>query len=203
MYSERFSGFVRSGSLPISCYSLSCMSIACVLCTLNDISWYCVLHVFEYFLTYIVSKFQFTSELCLTSQSYSKNMSVLFMFITTTSIFYLCLLISISSDTNHLTFPFLVLFILKTSNIISAGFILIFLLLTSCLLIPICVHLESTSACNYSFFLFCVLTFVCTFSSLSLLSIRYIGPLYCAYSGPSPKSFCLSFSSLSNLSCIL
>jgi len=169
MYSERFSRFVRSGSLPISCYSLSCMSIACVLCILNDISWYCVVHILGYFVNYIVPKFQFTSELCLTSQSYSKNMSVLFKSITTTSICSLYLLISISSGTNHLAFPFLVLSILKTSNIISVGFILMFLFLTSFLLIPMCVHLESTSACNHSFFLFCVLTFVCTFSSLSLL----------------------------------
>ena len=168
MYSERSFRFVKSSSLPISCCSLSCMSIAYALHILNDISWCYILHVFGYLINYIVHKFQFTSKLYLTSQSYSKNMSMIFKSVTTVLICSLCPLISISSGMNHMTSPFLVPSTLKTSNTISAGLVLIFSPLTSCLSISIYIYLESTSAYNYSSFSFYVLTFICTFSSLYL-----------------------------------
>ena len=168
MYSERSSGFVRSSSLPISCYSLSCISIAYALLVLNVMFWWSVQHVFGHLVNHIVPIFQFTSRLYLTNQSYPKNMSVLFRLVTAASIFFLCLLISTSSGTNHVTSPFLVLFVLKTLNTISADFVWICSFLTSCLLIFMYMHLESTSTCSHNFFFVCVFTFACILSSLSL-----------------------------------
>jgi len=133
------------------------MSITCAIYILNNISWFCVLHIFRYLIKYIVPEFQFASRLCLTSQSYSKNMFIPFKSITTILICSLYLLISTLSGINHVTSLFLVLSSLKTSNAISTGFVLIFSSLTSYLLILICMYPESTSACNHSFFLFCIL----------------------------------------------
>ena len=113
--------------------------------------------------------FQFTSGLCLTNQSYPRNMSMLFKFITIVSICFLCSLILTSNSVNLVTSPFLVLSTLKTLNDLSIGSILIFSSFTSYLLIPVWVHPEFTSACNCSFFLFAILMLVYTSNSLSLL----------------------------------
>ena len=171
MYSRKFSEFVRSGSLPISCCLLFYMSITCAIYILNNISWYCVLHIFRYFINCIISEFQFTSRLCLTSQSYFENMSMLFKSITTISICSLYPLISTSSGINHVTSLFLVPSALKNSNTISTGFILIFSSLTSHSLILICMYPEFTSTCNCSFFLFCVLIL---FTHLALFLCYFI-----------------------------
>ena len=132
-------------------------------------SWYCILHVFEYLINYIVPIFQFTSRLCLTNQSYSRNMFMLFKLVTATLICSLCLLISTSSGTNHITFLFLVLSALKTSNTMSTSFILIHSSLSNCLLISIYIHLEFTNIYSYNSFSVYIFTFACIFSSLSLL----------------------------------
>jgi len=78
IYSGRFSEFVRSNSLPISCCLLSYISVTYTLHILNDISWCYILYIFGYLINYIVPKFQFTSGLCLTSQLYPKNIFILF-----------------------------------------------------------------------------------------------------------------------------
>ena len=169
MYSGRYSRFVRSGSLPISCYSLSYFSVACALLVLNVIFWCLVLYIFRYLINHIVSLSQFTSGLCLTNQLCFKNMSVLFKSITTILIYFLCPLILILSSINLVTSLFLISSTLNTSNEISTGFVLILSSLTNCSLIPIWVYLESTSAWSYNSFLFFVLIFACMFSSLSLL----------------------------------
>ena len=152
--------------MPISCYPLSCISIAYALLVLNIISWYCVLHVFGHLINHI---FQFTSELCLTNQSCSRNMFVPFKSVTTMSICSLCLLISTLSSTNHVNSLFFVPFVLKTSNTMSASFVLICSSLTNCLLISIYVYLESTSICSCNYFPVYIFTFDFIFSSLSLL----------------------------------
>ena len=74
------------------------------------------------------------------------------------------------SSTNCVTSPFLVLFVLKISNDLSIGFILIFSSFTSCLSILVWIQPKSISAFSYSSFLLDVLTFVYTFSFLSLSS---------------------------------
>ena len=117
--------------------------------------------------------FQFTSGLCLTNQLYLRNMSMLFKSVTAISICSICLLIFSSSSTNLVTFPFLVLSVLKTSNDLSISSVLILSFFTSCLLIPVWVQIESTSALSHSSFLFDILTFVHTFNFLSLLSHQY------------------------------
>ena len=96
-----------------------------------------------------------------------------FKSMTTTSIYSLYSFILTSSSTYCVTSPFLVLSALYTSNDLFIGFVLIFSSFTSCLLIPVWVHPESTSACSHSSFLFDVLTFVCIFSSLSLLFLKF------------------------------
>ena len=125
MYSGRSFRFVGSGFLPISYCPLSCVSIAYALLVLNIISQCSVLHVFGHLINYIVLLFQFTSGLCLTNQSYPRNISILFKSITTTLICSLCPLILISSSTNLVTSLFLVLSTLKTLNDVSASFVLI------------------------------------------------------------------------------
>ena len=98
---------------------------------------------------------------------------MLFRSITAVLIFSIYLLISSSSDANQVTFLFLVLFALKTSNNLGIGFILIYSSFTSCLLISIWVHSKSTNTLSCSFFLFDVFIFVYTLSFLSLLSLFY------------------------------
>jgi len=55
----------------------------------------------------------------------------------------------------------------------SIGSILILSSFIGFLLISVCIHPESTSACNHSSFPFLVLTFVCMFNSLSLLFCQF------------------------------
>ena len=167
MYFGRSSRFVGSSSLPISYCSLSCVSVACIFCVLNDISQYCILHVFRHLVNHIVPEFQFISKLYLTNQSYPKNMSILFKSVIIVSIFSLFLLISTSSSVYHVTSLFLVLFVLKTLNNLFIGSVFIFSSFASCLLIPVCVYSESTSTCSHNFFPFTVLIFVYMLSSLS------------------------------------
>ena len=59
---------------------------------MNVISWYYILHPLRDLVKYIIPLFQFTSELYLTNQSYSKNISVLFKSVTAILIFLICLL---------------------------------------------------------------------------------------------------------------
>jgi len=164
MQSGRFFGFIGSDSFSISWCPLSWLSIGYILLVLNDISWYYILHVLGHFINYIFSIFQFTSGLCLTNQLYSKNMSMPFKSMTAISMFFLCLFISTSSGAYHVTSSFLVPSVLKTSNNLSIGSILIFSSFTSCLSIPMCMHPESTSIYNCSFFPFLVLMLVCIFN---------------------------------------
>ena len=89
------------------------------------------------------------------------------------SIFSIYLLISSSIDANLITFLFLVLSILKTSNNLSIGFILIHSSFTSYLSILVWIHLELTSVLSYNLFSFNVFTFVYMLSSLYLLSLLY------------------------------
>jgi len=153
MYSGKFSRLVEFGSFSMSCCSLSLLSIGCSLC-INDMSWCCILHSFGHLLNYIVLVFQFTSGLCLTNQSYSRNMSVLFKSITAASICSVCPFISSSSSANHVTSSFLVLSVLKTLKYLFIGSILILSSFTNCLSIPVWVQPESTSIFSYSSFSF-------------------------------------------------
>jgi len=131
----------------------------------------------RHLVNFIVPLFQLTSELCLTSQSCPRNMSVPFRFVTAASNCSLCLLTFISRDATLVTSPFLVPSALKTSNEKFIGFIGILYFLTSCLLIPIYMHPESTSVFTLRFLLFFVFTFACTFNSLSIL-LRQFGIIY-------------------------
>jgi len=169
MYSGRSFGFIGSSFFTISWCSLFWLSINCIYLFLNDISWCCVLQFFRHLVNHIVSMFQFTSRLCLTSQSYPKNIFMLFRSITATSICFLYSFILTSNSAYHVASLFLVLSILKTSNNWSIGFILIFSSFTSCLLILVCIYSEPTSIYSYNFFPFAVLILVCMLSSLSLL----------------------------------
>ena len=106
---------------------------------------------------------------CLTSQSWPKNMSVPFKSVTAASNCSLWLLISISRSATLVTFPSFVSSALKTLNKKFIGFVWILLSLTNYLLISMCVQPESTSAFTLRFFSFFVFTFACTFNSLSML----------------------------------
>ena len=101
-------------------------------------------------------------------------MSVLFKFMTVMLIFFLCLFILTFSSVYCVTSLFLIPYVLNNLSISS---ILIFSSFTSCLLIPVCMHPESTSVCNYIFFLFFVLMLVCMFNFLSLL-FYWFGIIY-------------------------
>ena len=177
MYSGRSFRFVRSGSLPISCYSLSYVSVACALLVLNVIFWCLVLYIFRYLINHIVSLSQFTSGLCLTNQLCFKNMSVLFKSITTILIYFLCPLILILSSINLVTSLFLISSTLNTSNEISTGFVLILSSLTNCslrssVLIKIIFGLPNIYKCisffiYHSYFCFVILSSFCRLVSLT------------------------------------
>ena len=130
IYSGRSSRFIESGFLPISCCSLSWLSIFYAHLVLNSISWYFVLHNLEHLVNYILSSFQFTSGLYLTNQLCPRNISVLFKSVTTTLMYSLCLLILTLSSTILVTSLFLVLFTLNTSKKKSTSFVCILLSLT-------------------------------------------------------------------------
>ena len=112
----------------------------------------------------MVPFFQLTSELCLTSQSCPKNMSIPFKSITAAFNYFLWLLTSISRGVILVISPFFIPSALKTSNEKLSGFVCILLFLTSCSSSPVCVYLESTSAFTFKFLLFFVFTFACTFN---------------------------------------
>jgi len=112
-------------------------------------------------------------QLCLTSQSCPRNMSVPFRSITAASNHSLCLLTLISRGATLVTSPFLVPSALKTSNKKFIGFVGIIFSLTSYSSIPICVHPESTNAFTLRFLLFFVFTFACMFNSLSILLYQF------------------------------
>ena len=131
MYSSRSSGFVGSGSFPISDLSLFCISFACVLLVLNSIFWYFILYDSGYLVNHILPSFQSTSGLCLTNQLCPQNISVSFKSITAASKVSLYLLISTSSSAILVTSLFLVLFALNTSKKKSTGFVYILLSLIS------------------------------------------------------------------------
>ena len=139
MYSGRFSRLVRSGSFSMFCCSLSWLSISYIFYVfdVNNMFWCCILHFFGYLVNYIVSKFQFTSGLCLTNQLYPKNMSILFKFVTVVLIYSLYPLISSFSSTNYVISPFLGTSILKTLNDLFIGFVLVLSFFTSYLSISV------------------------------------------------------------------
>ena len=118
MQSGRSSGFVRSSSFPIFCCPLLLSSIVCILQFLgvNNISWCFVLYVPRHLVNFIVPLFQSTFGLCFTSQSYPKNISVLFKSVTAALIHFLYPLIFTFSGTTCVTSPFFVLSTLKTLN---------------------------------------------------------------------------------------
>ena len=137
MYSGKSSGFVRSSFFPISILSLSCISVAYVLLALNSISWCFILDDPRHLVNSILPSSQFTSRLCLTSQSCPKNISVPFKSVTIAFKVSLCLLIFISSGAILITFPFLVPSVLNILNEKLTGFVLIFLFLISYSSIPV------------------------------------------------------------------
>ena len=104
-------------------------------------------------------------------------MSVLFKSITAASNCSLCPFISISKSTILVTFPFSILSALKTLNKKLIGFVWILLSLTNYLLVPICVHSETTSALTLRFFLFFVLMFAHMFNFFSAL-LHQLGIIY-------------------------
>ena len=169
MYSGKSSEFVASGFFSILPLSYSLFSMACVLLVLNSMSWCFILQLSGNLVNYIVLFFQLTSGLCLTNQSCPRNMSILFKSITAAFNCSLYLLILTSRGATLVTSPFFVPFALKTSNEKLIGLVWILLSLTNCLLIPMCVHPESTNVLTLRFFLFFVLTFACTFNSFSAL----------------------------------
>ena len=128
-------------------------------------------------MNFIVLFFQLTSRLCLTNQSWSKNMSIPFKSITIAFSYSLYPLISISRDTTLITSLFFILSALKTSNKKFISLVCIYFSLTNCSLIPICVYLESTSALTLRFLLFFVFTFAHMFNFLSIL-LHWFGITY-------------------------
>ena len=152
--------------------------MAFVLLVLNLISSCFIVQLLGHLVNLIVLFFQLTSGLCLTSQSWPKNISVPSKSITTTSSISLCLLILISKDTTLVTSPFFVLFALNTSNEKLSGFVYILFFLTNCLSIPVYVHLESTNALTFNFLLFFVFTSACMFNSHFSLLFQWFRIIY-------------------------
>ena len=178
VYSGKSSGFVLSGSLPISLLSCSVVSVAFVLLVLNYMSSCFIIHCSGHLVNHIVPFFQLTSRLCLTSQSWPKNISVPSNSVTTASNCSLWLLISISREATFVTSPFFIPSVLKTSNEKFIGFVGIFLFLTNYSSIPVYVHPKSTNVLILSFFSFFVSTFACTFNSLFPLLLQWFGIIY-------------------------
>ena len=100
-------------------------------------------------------------------------MSVPFKFVTAASSCSLCLLISISRDATLVTSLFFILSVLKTLNEKFIGLVCIHFSLINCLSIPICVHLESTSALTLRFLPFFIFMFAHTFNFLSILLCQF------------------------------
>ena len=169
-------GWIYSGRLgffPISCCSLFWLSVSYIFLFLNDISWCYILQFFGHLVNYIISIFQFTSKLYSTNQLYFRNMSILFKFMTTRSIYSLYLLILTSTGVYHVTSPFLVLSILKTLNDLAIGPVLILSSFTSYFSVPVWIRPKSISTYNCNSFPFNILMLVCMFSFLSLLFLQF------------------------------
>ena len=139
--------------------------MAFVLFILNLMSSWFIVQLYGHLINLMVPFFQLTSGLCLTSQSYPKNISILFKSVTAASNCSLWPLILISRGATLITSSFLILSVLKTLNEKLIDFICILLFLTNCSSIPVCVHLESTSAFTFKLLPFFVFTFACTFNS--------------------------------------
>ena len=169
MYSGRSSGFVLSGSFPISplsCSWLSFVSISLVCLELNRISLYVTVQFSGHLINWMVLFLQLTSRLCLTNQSCPKNISVPSKSVTAASKVSLCPLISISRGTTLVTSPFFVPSVLNTSKEKSIAFVWILLSLTNYSSISVWMHLESTSVFTFRFLPFFVLTSACIFNFL-------------------------------------
>ena len=166
MYSGKSSGFVLSSSFPISLLSYVVIFIACVLLVLNLTSWCFIIQLSEHLVNFIIPFFQLTSGLCLTSQSCSRNISVLFKSITTASSYSLYPFISTSRGATLVISLFFVLSALNTSNKKFISLVWILLSLTNYSLILVCMYLKFTSAFTLSFLLFFVFMSACTFNSL-------------------------------------
>ena len=126
IYSGKSSGFVLSGFLPILplSYSLvSIVSMAFVLLVLNLIPLCFIVQLPGHLVNLMVPFFWLTSGLCLTSQSWPKNMSVPFKSVTAASSYFLCPLISISKGAILVTSLFFVSSALKTLNEKFIGFV--------------------------------------------------------------------------------
>ena len=167
-----------SGSLPTLPLSYSILFVAVCLLVLNQMSSCFIVQCPGHLVNRIITFFQLTSGLCLTSQSWPRNISILSRFVTAASSCSVCLLILISRGATFVTSPFFVPSTLKTSNEKSIGFVGIFLSLTNYSSIPVCVHPESTSALTSSFFLFFILMFACMFNSRFPLLLRQFGIMY-------------------------
>ena len=105
-------------------------------------------------------------------------MFILFKSITIASSVSLCLLILISKDATLVTSLFFILSVLKTSNEKFIEFVWILLSLTNCLLISVCVHLESTRALTFNFFPFFVFISAYMFNSCFLLLFWWFRIIY-------------------------
>ena len=181
IYSSRSSGFVLSGSFPISPLSyivVFFVFISFVLLVLNCMSSCFIVQFPGHLVNLMVPFFQLTSRLYLTSQSCPKNMLVPSRSITATSKISLCLLISISRSATLVTSPFFVLSVLKTSKAKFIGLVGIFLSLINCSSISVCVQLEFTSVFTFNLLLFFVLMFACTFNSFFPLLVQQFGIIY-------------------------
>ena len=105
-------------------------------------------------------------------------MSVPSRSVTAASSISLCLLILIFRGATLVTSPFFVPLVLKTSKEKFIDLVGILLSLTNCSSIPVCVQLESTSAFTFSFLLFFVLMFACTFNSFFSSLVQWFGIIY-------------------------
>ena len=181
IYSSRSSGFVLSGSFPISplsCVVVFFVSISFVLLVLNRMSSYFIVQFPGHLVNLMILFFQLTSRLCLTSQSCPKNISVPSRSVTAASRVSLCLLISISRGATLVTSLFFVLSALKTSKEKSIDLVGILLSLTNYSLITVCVQPESTSTLTFSSLPFFILMFACTFNSFFPSLARRFGIIY-------------------------
>ena len=178
IYSSKSSRFVLSGSFPISPLSYVVISIICVLFVLNHTSWCFIIQLSRHLINFIVPFFQLTSGLCLTSQSYPRNIYVLFKSVTATSSYSLCLFILTSRGATLMISLFFVPSALNTLNEKFIGLVWILLSLTNYSSIPMCVHPESTSTFILIFLLFFVFISACIFNFLFPLLFWQFGIIY-------------------------
>ena len=181
MYLGRSSKFILSDSFPISPLSYSWLffvPISLVCLELNRISLCVIVQFPGHLVNLMVPFLQLTSRLCLTSQSYPKNISIPFKSVTAASKVSLYPLISIFRGATLVISPFFVPSALNTSKEKSIDFIWILLSLTNCLSIPVWVHPESTNAFTFRLLPFFVLIFACTFNFCFPLLLWRFGITY-------------------------